>query len=68
MITLKQIRQLSPQNGDIFALPEGTPSEAVRRFVAHLARIHPHIRCAVVIGDLRKLEVSEMNALGWYRA
>ncbi|MDE3738593.1 hypothetical protein PSH28_18470 [Pseudomonas resinovorans] len=68
MITLKQIRQLSPQNGDVFALPEGTPREAVLIFAEHLRKVHPHISCAVVIGDLRKLNVRDMNAAGWYRA
>ncbi|MNP53965.1 hypothetical protein D3C76_1484870 [compost metagenome] len=68
MITLKQIRQLSPQDGDIFALPEGTPRDAVLLFAEHLRRVHPHIKCAVVIGDLRRLDVANMNAAGWYRA
>ncbi|MNY81055.1 hypothetical protein D3C86_2224210 [compost metagenome] len=68
MITLKQIRQLSPQDGDIFALPEGTPRDAVLLFAEHLRRVHPNIKCAVVIGDLRRLGVADMNAAGWYRA
>lgn len=68
MITLKQIRQLSPQDGDIFALPEGTPRDAVLLFAEHLKRVHPYIRCAVVIGELHKLSVADMNAAGWYRA
>lgn len=67
MIDLDQIRKHSLQDGDVLALPAGTPLAQVEQFVEALREVKSGARCVVVIGDLQQLDEAAMNAAGWYR-
>lgn len=68
MIDIDKLNKLSPQDGDVFVVPDGTDFQDMREFgeALHLAR--PGVKCLVICGDVRKLGVADMNKLGWYRA
>lgn len=68
MIDLEQIRKIDPQDGDVLVLPEYFSPQLVRDFAEALHIAKPGVKCMVVLGDLRRLSVSEMNDAGWYRA
>lgn len=63
-----EIRKLSPQDGDVLVLPENTTREDVLAFAAALNKAKPGMKVTVIVGDLRLLSLSDMNAAGWYRA
>ncbi|CDZ93585.1 hypothetical protein [Pseudomonas saudiphocaensis] len=67
MTDFEQIRKYSLQDGDVLALPAGTPDEQVKQFVETLRQVKSSARCLVVVGDLCLLDETAMNAAGWYR-
>ncbi|MDF3935359.1 hypothetical protein [Pseudomonas citronellolis] len=67
-IDLDQLRRLDVQDGDVLALPADFPQDDARALAEALHLVKQGIRCLIVRGDLRRLDVAEMNRLGWYRA
>lgn len=67
-IDLDQLRRIDPQDGDVLVLPDDFPPEDFRALAEALQVAKPGIKCLIVRGDVRRLDVSEMNRLGWYRA
>lgn len=67
-IDLEQLRRIAPQDGDVLVLPDDFPREDFRALAEALQVAKPGIKCLIVRGDVRRLDVSEMNRLGWYRA
>lgn len=67
-IDLGQIRRIDPQDGDVLVLPDDFPQRDFHALAEALQVAKPGIKCLIVRGDVRRLDVSEMNRLGWYRA
>ena len=67
-IDLDQLRRIDPQDGDVLTLPEDFPKEDLLALAEALQLAKPGLKCLIVRGDVRRLDVSEMNRLGWYRA
>lgn len=67
-IDLDQLRRIDPQDGDVLVLPEDFPEVTFRALAEALQVAKPGLKCLIVRGDVRRLDVSEMNRLGWYRA
>ncbi|MDG9854114.1 hypothetical protein N7403_09650 [Pseudomonas nitroreducens] len=67
-VDLDQLRRIDPQDGDVLVLPEDFPPEDFRALAEALQVAKPGLKCLIVRGDVRRLDVSEMNRLGWYRA
>ncbi|MNJ33590.1 hypothetical protein D3C77_282770 [compost metagenome] len=68
MLDIAQIHKHSPQDGDVFVLPEGTDHLLAQAFAEALHLACPGVKCLVVMADVRRLDVAAMNAAGWYRA
>lgn len=68
MIDIEHIKQLTPQDGDVFVLPLNTPTETAQNFAEALHIAAPGIKAMVMIGDVTRLSTAQMNAAGWYRA
>lgn len=68
MIDINNIQKLSPQDGDVFVLPEDTDHQLAQDFAEALHLACPGVKCLVVMADVRRLDVATMNAAGWYRA
>ncbi|MFT4454968.1 hypothetical protein [Pseudomonas sp. RTCS2] len=68
MIDIAQIRKHSPQDGDIFVMPEGTDHQDAKAFAEALHMACPGVKCLVLTTDVQRLDVAAMNAAGWYRA
>ncbi|WP_311968590.1 hypothetical protein [Pseudomonas baltica] len=68
MIDIDAIRKLSPQDGDIFQLPEDAPQALAHELIEALTIAKPGLRAVVIRGDIRRLDTGAMNAAGWYRA
>jgi hypothetical protein len=68
MIDIEQLRKLSPKDGDIFVVPDGTSSELAWDLAEALHVAVPGIKALVVCCDIHKIDVADMNRLGWYRA
>lgn len=67
-IDLEQVSKIDPQDGDILVLPADFTLDTARALAEALQVARPGLKCLLVVGDVRRLSVSEMNALGWYRA
>ncbi|MDN6874630.1 hypothetical protein QO209_19490 [Pseudomonas citronellolis] len=67
-IDLEQVSKIDPQDGDILVLPADFTLDTARALAEALQVARPGLKCLLVVGDVRRLNVSEMNALGWYRA
>ncbi|WP_017519568.1 hypothetical protein ACQCLI_07335 [Pseudomonas nitroreducens] len=67
-IDLDQLRRIDPQDGDVLVLPDDFPQGDFHALAEALQVAKPGIKCLIVRGDVRRLDVSEMNRLGWYRA
>lgn len=67
-IDLDQIRRIDPQDGDVLVLPDDFPQNDFHALAEALQVAKPGLKCLLVRGDVRRLDVSEMNRLGWYRA
>lgn len=67
MTDFEQIRKYSLQDGDVLALPAGTPMGQVKQFTEVLRKVKSGGRCVVFVGELRLLDEEAMNAAGWYR-
>lgn len=67
-IDLEKLRRIDPQDGDVLVLPAEFPQETAEALAEALHLVRPGIKCLVVCGDVRRLDVGEMNRLGWYRA
>lgn len=65
---LDQLRRIDPQDGDVLVLPDDFPQGDFHALAEALQVAKPRIKCLIVRGDVRRLDVSEMNRLGWYRA
>jgi hypothetical protein len=68
MLDIAQIRKHSPQDGDVYVLPEDTDHQLAQAFAEALHLACPGVKCLVVMADIRRLDVAAMNAAGWYRA
>lgn len=68
MIDINNIQKLSPQDGDVFVLPEDTDHQLAQDFAEALHLACPGVKCLVVMADVRRLDLATMNAAGWYRA
>lgn len=68
MIDIEQVRKLSPKDGDVLVLPGRTTFEDARAFAKALDEAKPGLKVVMVVGDVRLLSPSDMNAAGWYRA
>ncbi|MNJ23377.1 hypothetical protein D3C77_177620 [compost metagenome] len=68
MIDLDTLHKLSPQDGDVFVLPEDTDHQLAQAFAEALHVTCPGVKCLVIMADVRRLDVAAMNAAGWYRA
>lgn len=62
------VKKLSPQDGDILQLPANAAPDLATQLLEALTIARPGIKCLVLRGDLRRLDVGAMNAAGWYRA
>ncbi|MCP1651795.1 hypothetical protein [Pseudomonas nitroreducens] len=51
----------------VIVLPEGTPTHAAEKVANALKMLLP-VPPLVVVGDVRCLDVGQMNDAGWYRA
>lgn len=67
-IDLDQLRRIDPQDGDVLVLPDDFPQGDFHALAEALQVAKPGIKCLIVRGDVRRLDVGEMNRLGWYRA
>jgi hypothetical protein len=75
MIDVNQIRQLRPQEGDVFVFSSDTPFETANEFGEALHLALPGIRCLIILGELEQLdramlstEHAESSWLGWAHA
>lgn len=62
------VKKLSPQDGDILQLPASSNRELGQQLAEAIQIANPGVKCMVICGDLRRLNVSDMNDAGWYRA
>lgn len=62
------VKKLSPQDGDVFVVPETATQDFVNELSKALKLVVPGIKGTIVRGDLKLVSVSEMNDAGWYRA
>lgn len=67
MITTDQVRKLSPQDGDVFVVPQNTSDEDAKALVDAVRAAVPDIKAILIRGDLEQLDEAAMNAAGWYR-
>ncbi|MCV6429365.1 MULTISPECIES: hypothetical protein [Pseudomonas] len=67
-IDLEQLRRITIEDGDVLVLPADFPQETAEALGEALVQVKPGLKCLVVVGDVRRLDVSEMNRMGWYRA
>lgn len=68
MIDIDQLRKLSPQDGDVFVVPESTDYQDAQDLAEALHLAVPGVKCVVIRGDIKRLSTADMNAAGWYRA
>ncbi len=64
---LERMIALRANPSTVIVLPEGTPSEAAEKVANALKMVMP-VAPLVVVGDVRCLDVGQMNDAGWYRA
>lgn len=67
MISPDQVFKFSPRDGDVFALPVGTPPQLAEQFAEALHVAVPGVRCLVLIGEVQQMNEAAMNLAGWYR-
>lgn len=68
MIDLNAVRRLKVQDGELLVVPENTEQEGMEQLAEALHFLTPGCKVIIVRGPLAKMNVSDMNKLGWYRA
>lgn len=67
MIDIDQVRRLDLHDGAVFTVPADTSFEAAQQ-LGEAIHLVSGANCLVIIGELKDVSCSQMNAAGWYRA
>jgi hypothetical protein len=68
MINLDAVRRLKVQDGELLVVPENTEQEGMEQLAEALHFLTPGCKVIIVRGPLEKMDIGDMNKLGWYRA
>ncbi|MGE8065584.1 hypothetical protein [Pseudomonas sp. NPDC089569] len=68
MIDIEAVQRLNIQDGDLLVVPESTEHEDMALLCEALHLMTPGCKVVIVRGPIEKLDVGDMNKLGWYRA
>lgn len=68
MIDFEAVQRLNVQDGDLLVVPESTEHEDMALLGEVLHLMTPGCKVVIVRGPITKLDIGDMNKLGWYRA
>jgi hypothetical protein len=68
MIDFEAVQRLNVKDGDLLVVPETTEHKDMALLGEALHIMTPGCKVVIVRGPLAKLDVGDMNKLGWYRA
>jgi hypothetical protein len=67
MLSLADIKKLTPADGDVFCLPADASAETAEDFAEALQLARPGIKALVFRGPIEHLNEAAMNRAGWQR-
>lgn len=68
MIDIDAVQRLKVQDGDLLVVPPDSDAHDMCLLCDALHVLMPGCKVIIIRGSIEKLNVGDMNKLGWYRA